>query len=229
VTGRGKLVYDDSSGYKNSFTRGVTEIGCAAHARRKFFDLHANHQSEIVGQALKYFGALYEIEDEAADLDPDARRTLRQTRSRPVLDALHAWMSAQRRPVPEGSAIAKALDYSLNRWEALTRYLDDGHVPMCNTWVHAAGGMTGIMPTPELCRLYLRQSCGADLQWRTARHNSRRSTECHECASAYVAPSGQGSGPISTVGPIAGPPGRLLIMPRRKLHTLASPAPGFAR
>lgn len=132
---QGKLVCDDYSGYKNSFTRGITEIGCAAHARRKFFELHANHQSEIAGQALKYFGTLYEIEDEAATLDPDARRELRQARSRPVMDALHAWMSAQRRLVPEGSGIAKALDYSLNRWEALTRYLDDGRVPVCNNWV----------------------------------------------------------------------------------------------
>jgi len=68
-------------------------------------------------------------------LDPDARRALRGSRSRPVMDALHAWMSAQRRLVPEASGIAKALDYNLNRWEALTRYLDDGHVPMCNNWV----------------------------------------------------------------------------------------------
>jgi transposase len=132
---QGKLVCDDFSGYKKSFTQGVTEIGCAAHARRKFFDLHVNHQSEIAGQALKYFCTLYEIEDEAAALDPDARRELRQARSRPVMDALHAWMSAQRRLVPEGSGIAKALDYSLNRWEALTRHLDDGRVPVCNNWV----------------------------------------------------------------------------------------------
>ncbi len=111
------------------------------HMRDAIFELHANHQSEIGGQALKYFGTLYEIEDEAATLDPDARRELRQARSRPVMDALHAWMSAQRRLVPEGSGIAKALDYSLNRWEALTRYLDDGRVPVCNNWIHAASGM----------------------------------------------------------------------------------------
>ncbi|MDR8402339.1 IS66 family transposase [Paraburkholderia sp. USG1] len=132
---QGKLVCDDFSGYKKSFTQGVTEIGCAAHARRVFFDLHVNHQNEIAGQALRYFGTLYEIEAEAAVLDPDTRRVLRQARSRPVMDALHAWMSAQRRLVPEGSGIAKALDYNLNRWEALTRYLNDGHVPMCNNWV----------------------------------------------------------------------------------------------
>jgi len=44
-------------------------------------------------------------------------------------------MMAQRKLVSEGSAIARALDYSLKRWEALTRYLDDGHVPIDNNWV----------------------------------------------------------------------------------------------
>lgn len=118
---------DDYSGYKNSFTRGITEIGCAAHARRKFFELHANHQSEIAGQALKYFGALYDIERETAVLDPDARRALRQSRSKPVMDALHAWMSAQRCLVPETSAIAKAEDYNLNRRAARTNSMPDNN------------------------------------------------------------------------------------------------------
>jgi len=45
------------------------------------------------------------------------------------MDALHAWMIAQRQIVHDGSAIAKALDYSLKRWAALSRYLDDGAVP----------------------------------------------------------------------------------------------------
>ncbi|SLT29977.1 putative transposase [Klebsiella pneumoniae] len=37
--------------------------------------------------------------------------------------------------MPDGSGTAKALDYSLKRWEALTRYLDDGAVPIDNNWV----------------------------------------------------------------------------------------------
>jgi len=53
----------------------------------------------------------------------------------PILKALHTWMLAQRDLVPDGSATAKALDYSLKRWKALTRYLDDGAVPIDNNWV----------------------------------------------------------------------------------------------
>ncbi|WP_341782613.1 IS66 family transposase, partial [Ectopseudomonas mendocina] len=49
---QGKLVCDDFVGYKASFEQGVTEIGCMAHARRKFFDLHAANQSQLAEQAL---------------------------------------------------------------------------------------------------------------------------------------------------------------------------------
>ncbi|MGF6736642.1 hypothetical protein OKW47_000388 [Paraburkholderia atlantica] len=120
----------DYSGYKAGFQQGITEIGCAAHARRRFFDLHANHSSQIAALALPFFAALYDIEREAQTLEAEERRRLRQSRAKPVCDALHEWMVAQRKLVSEGSAIAKALDYSLKRWEALTRYLDDGHVPV---------------------------------------------------------------------------------------------------
>ncbi len=67
-------------------------------------------------------------------LEPDLRCRIRQEKAVPVMDRLHAWMIAQRDLVPEGSAISRALDYSLKRWEALSRYLDDGAVPIDNNW-----------------------------------------------------------------------------------------------
>ncbi|PTB16720.1 IS66 family transposase [Trinickia symbiotica] len=132
---RGKLVCDEHSGYKAGFELGITEIACVAHARRRFFELHASNKSEIAEQALKYFGELYAVERHVAELTPDRRREVRQQRARPIADALHDWMLSQRKLVSEGSAIAKALDYSLRRWEAFTRYLDDGHVPIDNNWL----------------------------------------------------------------------------------------------
>jgi transposase len=131
---RGKLVCDDFGGYKASFELGVTEIGCMAHARRKFFELHATNKSTLAEQALRFILLLYEIESEARDLEQDLRRRIRQEKAVPVMEMLHAWMIAQRNVVPEGSAISKALDYSLKRWEALSRYLDDGAVPIDNNW-----------------------------------------------------------------------------------------------
>lgn len=131
---KGKLVCDDFGGYKASFELGVTEIGCMAHAWRKFFELHATNKSQLAEQALRYIQLLYEIESEVRDLEPDLRLRIRQEKAVPVMDASHAWMIIQRQHVHNGSAIAKALDYSLKRWTALSRYLDDGAVPIDNNW-----------------------------------------------------------------------------------------------
>lgn len=131
---RGQLVCDDFAGYKACFEQGATEIGCMAHARRKFYDLHVANQSQLAEQALHHIGQLYEIEREVRDLLPDERQRIRQEKAKPIADALHVWMLAQRRLVHEGTAIAKALDYSLKRWTALVRYLDDGMVAIDNNW-----------------------------------------------------------------------------------------------
>jgi transposase len=128
----GSLVCDDYVGYTACFTGGITEVGCMAHARRKFFDLHAASQSPVAAQALEYIGSLYAIEREARDLAPDARLARRHQAARPLADKYHEWMLAQRSRVPDGSGTARALDYSLKRWVALTRYLDDGWLPIDN-------------------------------------------------------------------------------------------------
>jgi len=131
----GKLVTDDFSGYKACFELGVTEVGCMAHARRKFHELWANHGSQVGEQALKFFGQLYDVEREISDSEPEQRRQARQQRSRPTADALHQWLVQQRHKVTDGSATAKAIHYSLNRWAALTRYIDDADLPIDNNWV----------------------------------------------------------------------------------------------
>ena len=132
---RGTLVCDDFSGYKACFELGITEAGCLAHARRKFHELWANHGSPVGEQALKFFGELYEVERVVAELAPEDRRRVRQERSRTVANALHQWLSAQRQKVPEGSATANAIDYSLKRWLALTRYIDNADLPADNNRV----------------------------------------------------------------------------------------------
>ena len=132
---RGTLVCDDYAGYKALLADGVTEAGCMAHARRKFFDLHTQHQSQIAAQALALFGQLYGVEREAAALDAAARWRCRQEKAKPILDVLHRWLTTHRPQVPDGSATAKAIDYSLKRWKALSHYVDHGHVPIDNNWV----------------------------------------------------------------------------------------------
>jgi len=105
-----------------------------AHARRKFHELWANHGSQVGEQALNFFGQLYEVERPVAGSDSTARLEARQA-ARPLADALHQWLRQQRQRVPDGSATARAIDYSLKRWAALTRYLDDGDLPIDNNWV----------------------------------------------------------------------------------------------
>jgi transposase len=133
----GKLVCDDFSGYKALFERGVIEVGCMAHARRKWHELYENQRSEIAAEALVYYGLLYDIEAEAREqrLDAIGRQRLRQQHARPVADHLREWLTRQRSKVPDGSATAKAIEYSLGRWEALTRYIDDGDLPIDNNWL----------------------------------------------------------------------------------------------
>jgi len=132
---RGTLICDDYAGYKQLFGDRIIEAGCLAHARRKHFDLWANHKSTVAEQALVLFGQLYDIEREVKDLEVDERRRIRQLKAKPIADHLQAWLILQRQRVPEGSATAKAIDYSLNRWTALTRYLDDGRLPADNNWI----------------------------------------------------------------------------------------------
>ncbi|EFQ63147.1 ISPpu14, transposase Orf3 [Pseudomonas fluorescens WH6] len=134
-TWNGKLVCDGFAGYKAGFEGGITEIGCMAHARRKFFDLHVANKSQLAEQALHSIGGLYEVERKAKEMSDEDRWRLRQEMAIPIAEKLHEWMLAQRELVPEGSATAKALDYSLKRWVALTRYLNDGAVPIDNNRV----------------------------------------------------------------------------------------------
>jgi hypothetical protein len=89
-------------------------------------------------------GRLYEVEREVKDLDPDERRRIRQSQARPIADDLHAWLVAQRQKVPDGSATARAIDYSLKRWGPLSRYLDDGDLPIGRVGMWRGGGRLGL-------------------------------------------------------------------------------------
>lgn len=132
---RGHLMVDDYGGYKESFRQGVTELACLAHCRRKFFDLHAAGGHPVAEEALRRIAELYDIEAQARDGDGAARRILRQAEARPRLMALHDWMVAQRVRTADGTGLARAIDYSLKRWAAVSRYVEDGELPIDNNSV----------------------------------------------------------------------------------------------
>jgi transposase len=110
----------------------ITEASCWAHARRKFFDLARINKAPIAIEAVERIDALFAIEREINGKPPDERKRMRQECSRPLVEALETWLRAQRRKLSAGNDVAKAIQYSLNCWTALTRFLDDGRLCMSN-------------------------------------------------------------------------------------------------
>jgi len=137
---RGALMVDDYAGYKKLFDRGVVELACWAHARRKFHELHVANRSPIAAEALTRIGALYAIEAEAreAGLDPAALHALRQAQAKPRVEAFKAWLDETRPKALGASGTRNAIDYTLKRWPALMRYLDDGRHPIDNNPIENA-------------------------------------------------------------------------------------------
>jgi transposase len=131
----GVLQADGYAGFKGLYdrpTNPLIEAACWAHARRKFFDLHAANNSPVAAEALARIGELYAIEDEIRGKLPDQRREVRQARAGPALLALHAWLHEQLSKVAQKSQFALAIRYTLSRWTALTRYRDDGRIEIDN-------------------------------------------------------------------------------------------------
>ena len=103
-----------------------------AHARRKFFDLNAAQANPIALEALNRIAALYALEHEGKAMDVAARTPWRQEQAQSLLDSMLAWLRSTRTTVANGSGTAKAMDYSLRRWAALSRYASDGRLPIDN-------------------------------------------------------------------------------------------------
>lgn len=110
----------------------MSEAACWAHARRKYFDLHAATGSPQAREALDRIAALYDIEKAIRGKPADERRRARQDASVPKLAELHHWMQRTLAATSAKSDLAKAILYSLKRLVALTRYADDGRIEMDN-------------------------------------------------------------------------------------------------
>lgn len=110
----------------------ATEVGCLAHARRKFFYL--SDSDPRVAYPLQLIGKLYQVEGtaDARGLSPEARAGLRRQRSAGILERLKRWLVRTAGKEPPESALHKACAYSLNQWQALTRFLDDGELELDN-------------------------------------------------------------------------------------------------
>jgi len=110
----------------------IQEAACWAHGRRKFFELAKLAKAPIACEAVRRIDELFEIEREINGRAPEQRLAVRQERSKPRVAALEAWLREQRDRISAKSEIAKAINYSLNRWAAFTRFLDDGRICLSN-------------------------------------------------------------------------------------------------
>ncbi len=134
---RGTLVCDQYASYgpvlDPQVQPGRQAAGCAAHARRKFEELTTRgaSASPVALEALQRFARIYHVERLLAEATAEQRHAGRQSMSRPVWEELHVWLQLERTRVA-GGAIGQAIDYSLNHWQALTRHLTDGAIPIDN-------------------------------------------------------------------------------------------------
>jgi transposase len=136
---QGVLQVDGYAGYNEVLRHdGVIEAGCMAHARRNFVEVWEATKSPAAQTAITEIARLYAIESEVRDLPTAERQRHRQARAGPILDAFRQWLEAVRAKTAPRSSLGKAIQYALNRWPALIRYVDDGRINIDNNPVENA-------------------------------------------------------------------------------------------
>ena len=148
---RGYLQADAYAGY-DALDRGrrVIEVGCFAHARRRFVEALDTDPSAALVVAI--IQRLCQVERETAEVSVEVRHAARQDQSRPLLAQLdHARRHLAAHALPK-SPLGDALRYLENQWGALQRYVEDGRLFIDNNAAHAASGISRRMPPAGLCR-----------------------------------------------------------------------------
>lgn len=137
VTYAGLMPADAYSVYNGLYVEGrkpgmIIEVACWAHGRRKFFEFAELQRAPVAIEAVKRIDALFATEREINCKSPAERRVVRQERLKPLAEDLETWLRGERKKHSSKAPVAKAIDYSLKRWTAFTRFLDDGHLCMSN-------------------------------------------------------------------------------------------------
>lgn len=131
----GGLQVDGYAGY--NVVTSAKRYGCWAHARRKFFEATdgipvASVEHSSAGRALDLIGRLYGVEAAARGMTPERRQQLRQQLAMPVLKEFHRWLLELRATVVPKGLLGRAIRYTLDEWDRLIAYVDDGHVEIDN-------------------------------------------------------------------------------------------------
>ena len=135
----GVLQVDGYAGYRALAEKNSIHLAfCWAHVRRRFYELATADAAPIATEALARIAALYEIEADIKGAHADHRRTIRQDRSRPIVDALEPWLRGKLTTISQKTKLAEAIRYALSRWKGLTLFIDDGRVEIDNNVVERA-------------------------------------------------------------------------------------------
>ena len=128
---RGVLHVDGYAGFEPLADKGnVVLAACWSHTRRKFYEVAQATNAPIAVEALRRIGELYAVEADVHGQSPAQRLAARRRRSKPIVDALRAWLEAQLPLLSGSSTLAEAIRYALARWYGLTRFLHDGRVDL---------------------------------------------------------------------------------------------------
>lgn len=131
--------YVQSDGYQGynclDSEEGITHCGCWAHARRKFIETKQSGgkspgKTKATDNALKYISKLYNLEKEAkaARFKTDQIQQMRQEKAKPLLDEFGLWLRETFPRTPQKGLLGKAIAYTLNQWERLIVYIEDGRL-----------------------------------------------------------------------------------------------------
>jgi transposase len=129
---------DGFAGYDKVFDETRTHAACWAHARRKFYELTKSHPSPAAGEAVRRIAVLYAIEEQIRGKPPDERRAVRVEKTLPLLRSLRDWLDGLIPTLSGKSALAGAIQYTLNRWDALNTFVHDGRAEIDNNAVERA-------------------------------------------------------------------------------------------
>jgi transposase len=129
---RGVLQCDGYGAYKTlaATSEGITLAFCSSHVRRQFIELAKGKTAPIAAETLQRIAALYAVEAEVRGKPPDVRHAVRHERSRPLVEDLFLWLTAQLARLPGSGPTAEAIRYALNHREGLARFLEDGMIEL---------------------------------------------------------------------------------------------------
>jgi len=134
----GYLQTDDYAGYNSACSENqITQLGCWAHARRKFVDAQKANSSKYkktgkADVAINLIGKLYAIEKQIKALNTNEKQTTRQQQSIPILTSIRQWLDKTLHSTLPKGLLGKALSYLEKNWTKLTVYTQDGRLSIDN-------------------------------------------------------------------------------------------------